>query len=126
MQEGCITDETARFTLGFLVWILVMEIITGLLFFELPQANREALIGLGGTIVGALVSSLNFYNKTGVTNDRAKDDVIHSQAKVIQTQAAAANPDINAISLKDQEKVVVSNETNTGTSEGTPDNTDKV
>jgi hypothetical protein len=101
------TDETARFVLALLMWALVTEIVTVLMFREIPAANREILVGLAGTIVGALVASNNFYNKTGVTNDRQKDDTINKAMTAVATAQAVANPDVNAIPVGDGESKTI-------------------
>lgn len=75
--EVNVTDDTARFIVVLLLWALVTWIVSVLLLKEIPQTNREILYGLAGTIVGALVGSANFYNKTGIGNDRQKDDTIN-------------------------------------------------
>jgi hypothetical protein len=104
------TDETARFTLAILLWLLTTEIVTGLMFFELPQANREMIIGLGGTIVGALVSSVNFYNKTGVTNDRQKDDTIHKLTATAASIQAQAGPTVEVLQPGEQKTVAAASD----------------
>jgi hypothetical protein len=83
--RSAVSDETARFYMALMLFTLVFEIVSGLLFIDLPQSNREVLIGIGGTIVGGLISSANYYNKTGVSNDRMKDDTLN---KAITTAAS--------------------------------------
>lgn len=86
-------EETARFVMALLLWALVTEIVTVLMLFEIPAANREILVGLAGTIVGALVGSANFYNKSGITNDRLKDDTISKLTTTAASIQAATQPE---------------------------------
>ena len=106
---GFISDETARFVLAVLLWALVTFIVGCLLLREVPPSNREILYGLAGTIVGALLGSSNFYNKTGVGNDRVKDDTINkivSTAASIQSQVVPAS-DTTVIPVAANETVTV-------------------
>ena len=102
-DRALITDDTARFIVAVLLWVLVAWIVSVLLLREIPQTNREILYGLAGTIVGALIGSANFYNKTGIATDRQKDDTINKAMTTVAAVQAAANPDNNAIPIKDGE-----------------------
>lgn len=96
-KKPYISDEDARFVLAVLLWALVSFIVGCLLLREVPPSNREILYGLAGTIVGALLGSSNFYNKTGVGNDRMKDDTLNkivSTAASIQSQVIPTEPTI--------------------------------
>lgn len=100
-KKHYISDETARFVLAVLLWALVSFIVGCLLLREVPQSNREILYGLAGTIVGALLGSSNFYNKTGVGNDRVKDDTINkivSTAASIQSQVVPTDTTVIPVS----------------------------
>lgn len=110
MKKYFISDETARFAALCMVWATLNAMGFTIMFREPPSAMRDIIIALMGGLTTIFVQQVQYYNKTGVGNDRAKDEVIHSQAKVIQSQAAAANPDTNAIGLKDGEKVTVVSE----------------
>lgn len=106
-QPAWMNDETARFVMSILMFLLVAMIVGVLMLREIPQANREILVGLAGTIVGALVSSIQYYNKTGVQNDRQKDDTINKAMSAVATAQATANPDINAIPVADGESKTI-------------------
>lgn len=88
-----VSDDTARFYMAMLLWVLVLEIVSGLLFVDLPQANREVLIGIGGTIVGGLLQSANYYNKTGIAADRQKDETIHTLSTTAASIQSASHPE---------------------------------
>lgn len=110
VKKHFISDETARFAALCMVWATLNAMGFTILFHEPPSTMRDIIIALMGGLTTIFVQQVQYYNKTGVSNDRAKDEVIHSQAKVIQSQTAAANPDVNSIGIKDGEKVTVVSE----------------
>lgn len=97
-------DETARFVLVILVWVTLNWVAVALFYREPPSSMRDLLIALVGSLSTVFIQQIQYYNKTGVSNDRQKDDSINKMASV----AAAATPDTGkTIPLNPGDKVTV-------------------
>lgn len=87
-----ISDETARFSALCMVYVSLNAFGFTILFREPPNTMRDIIIALMGSLTTIFVQQVQYYNKTGVTNDRKKDDSIN---KLITTSASlqqASNP----------------------------------
>lgn len=66
-------------------------------FYEPPSTMRDIVIALMGSLTTIFVQQVQYYNKTGVSNDRMKDDTLNkivSTAASIQSQVIPAEPTI--------------------------------
>lgn len=109
-----IDDEAARFIVGILLWLTVTAAVAALFFVEIPSNNRDLVIALTSGLLGALVATVNFYNKTGVANDRQKDDTINKLTTTAASiQAQTQPPDIVPVAPGETKTVV-------GTGDDTP------
>lgn len=97
-------DETARFVLALLVWATLTSMGFTVLFVEPPSTMRDILIAFIGSLSTVFVQQVQYYNKTGVSSDRQKDDTINKLTTSSATLTAAANPTTaDAIPVKEGE-----------------------
>lgn len=84
-----LTEHTARFVLAAGTLLIVGATVAGLFLREIPSVNRDLAIALTSALVGAFVASMNFYNKTGLDNDRKKDKTIAVLAEKAPSHTSA-------------------------------------
>jgi hypothetical protein len=68
-----------------------------ILFHEPPSTMRDIIIALMGSLSTIFVQQVQYYNKTGIGNDRQKDDTINkltTTAASIQAAIAPAEPSV--------------------------------
>jgi hypothetical protein len=53
---------------------------------------RDLVIGTTGSLVTVFIQQIQYYNKTGITNDRQKDDTINKMAAANAAMAPAPPP----------------------------------
>lgn len=102
-------DETARFVLAILVWGTLSSMGFTILFIEPPSTMRDILVALLGSLSTVFVQQVQYYNKTGVTSERQKDDTINKLTTASATLTAAANPSVSdqVIPVRDGETKTV-------------------
>lgn len=110
-----IDESIARFALALLVWLTVNWIALVLFFKEPPASMRDLLIALAGSLTTVFIQQIQYYNKTGLHNDRQKDETINQMA----CAAAAAIPKSDkTIPLQPGDSVTVAADDNPTTPAG--------
>lgn len=97
-EKHYISDETARFSALVMVYVSLNAFGFMVLFREPPNTMRDILIALMGSLTTIFVQQVQYYNKTGISTDRQKDDTINkltSTAASIQAAIAPAEPTIS-------------------------------
>ena len=79
-SKPAIHEDNARFILAILVWVTITILIGTIFFLEPPSTMRDLVIGTTGSLVTVFIQQIQYYNKTGVANDRQKDDTINKMA----------------------------------------------
>lgn len=106
-QVSCLADDTARFIALIMVWISLNAMGFTVLFHEPPSTMRDIIIALMGSLSTIFVQQVQYYNKTGVTNDRQKDDTINKLTTTAASIQAATSPlDIVAVKPGETKTVV--------------------
>lgn len=98
-RDGCLRDETARFAALMLVWISLNAMGFTVLFHEPPNTMRDIIIALIGSLSTIFVQQVQYYNKTGITEDRQKDDTINKLTSTAATIAATTIPSDTSASI---------------------------
>lgn len=105
-----IQEENARFILAILVWFTITILIGTIFFLEPPNTMRDLVIGTTGSLVTVFIQQIQYYNKTGITTDRQKDDTINKMAQA--NAGLAPKTDVVPIAPGDTKTIV-------GTEDGT-------
>ncbi len=69
--------------------------VMGALFIrEVPASNRDLLIAMSNQMLGVFATLVAYYAKTGIGNDRKKDDTLNVMARAAAAKAPDAKPDV--------------------------------